>query len=73
MNRAVAVMMMEGPVAGLAALNALEEPLSRYHLFYATRADFLTRAGRDGRADWQRALELATNESERKFLARRLT
>jgi RNA polymerase sigma-70 factor (ECF subfamily) len=71
MNRAVAVMMVRGPDAGLEALRALEEPLARYHLFYATRADFLRRAGRDARADYERALELVTNESERCFLERR--
>jgi RNA polymerase sigma-70 factor (ECF subfamily) len=72
MNRAVAVMMTQGPDAGLAALAGLEEPLARYHLFYATRADFLRRAGRAARPDCERALELATNDSERKFLERRL-
>jgi RNA polymerase sigma-70 factor (ECF subfamily) len=72
MNRAVAVMMKDGPDAGLAALAPLEEPLSRYHLFYATRADFLRRAGRDARADYAKAVELVTNDSERKFLERRL-
>ena len=50
----------------------LEEPLRSYHLFYATRADFLRRAGRDARADYAKALELVTNDSERKFLERRL-
>jgi RNA polymerase sigma-70 factor (ECF subfamily) len=72
MNRAVALMMKDGVDAGLAALAPLEEPLSRYHLFYATRADFLRRAGRDARADYAKALELVTNDSERKFLERRL-
>jgi RNA polymerase sigma-70 factor, ECF subfamily len=73
MNRAVAVMMTQGPVAALAALEELEEPLSRYHLFYATRADFLERAGRDPRPDLERALELVTNDAERALLQRRLT
>ncbi len=72
MNRAVAVMMKDGAQAGLAALAPLEGPLARYHLFYATRADFLRRTGADPRADYQRALALATNESERAFLRRRL-
>jgi predicted RNA polymerase sigma factor len=67
------VMMTQGPVAALAALEELEEPLSRYHLFYATRADFLERAGRDPRPDLERALELVTNDAERALLQRRLT
>jgi len=72
MNRAVAVMMTQGPVAALAALEALEEPLSQYHLFYATRADFLERAGRDPRPDLERALTLVTNGAERALLEQRL-
>jgi RNA polymerase sigma-70 factor (ECF subfamily) len=72
MNRAVAVMMIDGPKAGLAALAPLAGALERYHLFYATRADFLRRAGEDARADDEKALKLATNEGERAFLKRRL-
>jgi RNA polymerase sigma factor (sigma-70 family) len=72
LNRAIAIAMRDGPAAGLAELGELEEPLARYHLFYATRADLLTRLGRDGRADYERALELATNDSEREFLRRQL-
>jgi RNA polymerase sigma-70 factor (ECF subfamily) len=72
MNRAVALMMKDGAEAGLAALTDLEEPLKGYHLFYATRADFLRRAGRDPTADYERALKLATNDGEREFLRRRL-
>jgi len=72
LNRAVALMMRDGAEAGLAALRPLEEPLARYHLFYATRADFRRRRGEDAAPDYRRALELATNESERRFLERRL-
>ncbi len=72
LNRAVAVMMTAGPEAGLAALAALEAPLSRYHLFFATRADFLRRAGKSPRHDYQAALALVTNQSERALLEQRL-
>ena len=72
LNRAVAVAMAEGPAAGLELLDGL--PLERYHLFHSARADLLRRAGRvdDARAAYVRASELATNESERAFLSRRL-
>lgn len=73
LNRAVALSMRDGPIAALAALAPLERQLDRYHLFYATRARLLERAGRDGRADWARALELATNEGERLLLQQRIT
>jgi RNA polymerase sigma-70 factor (ECF subfamily) len=72
LNRAVAVAMAEGPEAGLERLHGL--PLEHYHLFHAARADLLRRAGRLGDAGgaYERALELAVNESERAFLQRRL-
>jgi predicted RNA polymerase sigma factor len=72
LNRAVAVSMRAGPAAGLAALAALERPLSDYHLFYAARADMVERGGGDPRPDLRRALDLATNEGERRLLERRL-
>jgi RNA polymerase sigma-70 factor (ECF subfamily) len=72
LNRAIAVSMRDGPSEGLAALKELERPLADYHLFYAARADFLERMGRDGRADLRKALSLVTNEGERRLLERRL-
>lgn len=72
LNRAIAVSMRAGPSAGLAALEELERPLADYHLFYAARADMLDRAGGDPRPDLGRALSLATNESEKRLLERRL-
>jgi RNA polymerase sigma-70 factor (ECF subfamily) len=72
LNRAIAVCMHEGAAAGLAALGELEEPLARYHHFYATRADFRRRLGLDATADYERALELAENDEERRFLKRKL-
>ena len=44
LNRAVALAEVEGPGAGLAALDDLG--LETYHLFHAARADFLRRLGR---------------------------
>jgi RNA polymerase sigma-70 factor, ECF subfamily len=72
LNHAVAVAMAEGPKAGLELLDGL--PLERYHLFHAARADLLRRAERreEARAAYERASELATNDSERAFLERRL-
>jgi RNA polymerase sigma-70 factor (ECF subfamily) len=72
LNRAVAVSMLAGPSAGLAALTALERPLADYHLFYAARADMLERTGGDPRPDLERAISLAMNEGERRLLERRL-
>jgi RNA polymerase sigma factor (sigma-70 family) len=72
LNRAVAVSMCRGPTAGLEALKELARPLARYHLFYATRAELLARAGRDPRGDLTKALSLVTNASERRLLEGRL-
>jgi RNA polymerase sigma-70 factor (ECF subfamily) len=76
LNRAVAVAMAEGPRAGLALLEALAatKELDNYHLLHAARADLLRRAGSSGEAakSYLRALALVTNDSERRFLERRL-
>jgi len=74
LNRAVAVAMVEGCEAGLALVDALEQPLDGYHLWHAARADLLRRLGRraEATASYQRARALAQNESESRFLARRL-
>ena len=73
LNRAVAIAMADGPEAGLARLEGLDE-LERYHLLHATRADLLRRLGRadEAAAAYRRALDLATNPVERAFLERRL-
>ncbi len=70
LNRAVAVAEVEGPVAGLRLLEALQ--LSRYHLFHSVRADMLRRMGRDADAAeaYRAAIELCGNERERAFLER---
>jgi RNA polymerase sigma-70 factor (ECF subfamily) len=72
LNRAVAASMLAGPTAGLAALRELERPLADYHLFYATRADMLERAGGDPRADLETAISLTMNDGEKRLLERRL-
>jgi RNA polymerase sigma-70 factor (ECF subfamily) len=70
MNRAVAVAELEGPAAGLAAIEGLR--LERYYLFHAVRADFLLRLGRveEALADYDAALALTDNEAEQSFLRR---
>jgi RNA polymerase sigma-70 factor (ECF subfamily) len=76
LNRAVAIAMSEGPGAGLALIDALANggALDDYHLLHAARADLLRRQGRnaDAAAAYERALGLATNDAERRFLAARV-
>lgn len=72
LNRAIALSMRDGVTAGLKALKELEKPLAGYHLFHATRADFLERSGKDPSRDLRKALSLASNEGERRLLERRL-
>ena len=76
LNRAVAVAMADGPLAGLALLDdpVLSAALERYHLFHAARADLLRRAGSPSQAAaaYRRALHLAQNGAERAYLTRRL-
>jgi RNA polymerase sigma-70 factor (ECF subfamily) len=76
LNRAVAVAMRDGPSAGLTLTDAILErgELKDYHLAHAARADLCRRLGRteEARASYQRALGLARQEPERRFLERRL-
>lgn len=73
LNRAVAVAELDGPDVGIAMVDRLEEALSGYHAFHATRADLLRRLGRsaDARAAYDRAIELAGNTAETAYLTRR--
>ena len=75
LNRAVAVAMADGPDAGLALMDPLADELDRYHLYHAARADLLRRVGRSSEATtaYRRALELATNSVERRYLTHRLS
>ena len=70
LNRAVAIAMADGSLAGLAVLDRLTG-LDDYHLFHATRGELLARAGRPATASFDRARELTSNEGERRHLARR--
>jgi RNA polymerase sigma-70 factor (ECF subfamily) len=76
LNRAVAVAMANGPQQGLELIDSLASngELNDYHLLHAARADLLRRIGAlaESAKSYQRALELVTNESERRFLEKRL-
>ena len=76
LNRAVAVAMAQGPQAGLAMIDSLSDSddLENYHLLHAARADLLRRMGLHAEAakNYERALELVTNDSERRYLEKRL-
>ncbi|MGE3151220.1 MAG: RNA polymerase sigma factor [Nitrospiraceae bacterium] len=76
LNRAVAVAMRDGPLAGLAIIDAIlaRGDLVNYHLAHSARADLCRRLGKtvDARASYERALALTQQEPERRFLQRRL-
>jgi RNA polymerase sigma-70 factor, ECF subfamily len=73
LNRAVAVAEAEGLESALKAIDGLD--LDAYHYLHSTRADFLRRLGRpaEARTAYERALELARSNPERRFLERRLS
>ena len=74
LNRAVALAMAESPAEGLKVIDEVGEDLEDYHLLHATRADLLRRIGsfKAAAESYQRARDLAANESERRFLDKRL-
>jgi len=76
LNRAVAVAMADTPRSGLALIDALaaSNDLDDYHLLHAARADLLRRIGWPAEAakSYERALSFVTNDSERRYLERRL-
>jgi RNA polymerase sigma-70 factor (ECF subfamily) len=76
LNRAVAVAMRDGPLAGLALVDAIlaRGELAGYHLAHSARADLCRRLGRteDARASYRRALALTQQGPEQRFLERRL-
>jgi RNA polymerase sigma-70 factor, ECF subfamily len=74
LNRAVAVAMAGSIEEGLDMIEGLGDALDRYHLFHAARADLLRRLDRrdEAAASYRRALDLATNDVERRFLSARL-
>jgi RNA polymerase sigma-70 factor (ECF subfamily) len=76
LNRAAAVAMRDGPAAGLALIDAIlaRGDLQDYQFAHSARADCCRRLGRahEARTAYTRALELARQEPERRFLQRRL-
>jgi RNA polymerase sigma-70 factor (ECF subfamily) len=76
LNRAVAVAMRDGPLAGLALIDGIlaRGDLADYHLAHSARAELCRRLGRpaEARAAYERALGLTRLEPERRFLERRL-
>ena len=76
LNRAVALAMRDGPLAGLVLIDALlaRGELAEYRFAHSARADLCRRLGRtvEARASYKRALELTRQETERRFLERRL-
>ena len=74
LNRAVAVAMRDGPAVALPLVGALLKDLSGYHLAHAVHADLCRRAGRkpEALASYRKALALARQEPEQRFLERRV-
>ena len=77
LNRAVAVAMRDGPLAGLELIEGIlnRGDLTEYHLAHSARAELCRRLGRteEARQAYERALRLARLEPERRFLERRLS
>lgn len=77
LNRAVAVAMRDGPLAGLVLIEGLfnRGELTGYHLAHAARADMCRRLGRhaEARTFYKSALALTKQEPERRFLEQRLS
>jgi RNA polymerase sigma-70 factor (ECF subfamily) len=74
LNRAVAISMVDSPQTALGLIDELAPQLDGYHLFHAARADLLRRIGASASAaqSYGLALVLVKNDSERRFLERRL-
>ena len=76
LNRAVAVAMKDGPMAGLDLIDAIlnRGDLKDYHLAHSARADLFRRLGRfdEARAAYKQALDLTQLEPERRFYEKRL-
>jgi RNA polymerase sigma-70 factor, ECF subfamily len=76
LNRAVAIAMRDGPAAGLELIDQIlsRGELEEYHLTYAARAELCRRSGKlaEAKADYEKALSLAKQEPERRFLQDRL-
>jgi len=74
LNRAVAVAMRDGPSAGILQIDSLMDQLDGYYLAHSARAELCRRLGRfdEARVSYRRALELAQQDAERRFLEQRL-
>ncbi len=77
LNRAAAVAMRDGPEAGLALIDAIlaRGELGDYHLAHSARGELLRRLGRrdEASAAYRRALELTTQDPQRRLLEKRLS
>ncbi len=77
LNRAVAVAMRDGPEAGLVLIDAIlnRGDLVDFHRAHAARAELCRRSGKmsDAKNSYERALSLARQEPERRYLTRRLS
>lgn len=77
LNRAIALAMYKGPEAGLQQIEAILErgDLDDYHLAHSARAELYRRLGRtnQARASWERALALAQQDPERRFIQQKLS
>ena len=73
-NRAAAIGELDGPAAGLAALEPLADALDAYYPFHVARAEFFRRLGRseDAAAAYEEALATVGNDNERIFLESQL-
>jgi|SRR4051794_5717598 len=73
LNRAIATAMVEGPEAGLALIDELDEKLGDHHRLHSTRAHLLEEAGdsRAAAAEYERAAELTRSTPERNYLTKR--
>ncbi len=76
LNRAIAIAMHKGPEAGLLQIDAILErgDLNGYHLAHSARAELCRKTGRTNQAkvSWERALALAQQDPERRFIERKL-
>jgi predicted RNA polymerase sigma factor len=74
LHRSIALRYVAGPQAALAELDTLAHELDSYHLYHATRADFIRALGHpyQARAADRRALELTANPAEQALLQQRI-
>ena len=76
LNRAVAVAMEQGPLAGLVLVDNLLQrgELQDYHLAHSARGEFCRQLGRfdEARSAYEKALSLTQQAPEKRFITRRL-